>query len=562
MLTLRSRTIARAILVALVATGAALALPARLTAQASAYDLTPAKIDAVFKDYGASTPGCALGVYNRGKILYAKGYGMADLNLGVRITPSTVFDIGSTSKQFAAASIVTLANEGKISLSDDVRKYVPELPAYESTITIDQMLRHISGLRDYNGLLYLGGHFFEDYTNDDDALKIITSQRNLNFAPGTKWDYSNTGFFLLSVIVKRVSGKTLAEFAKERFFSPLGMKVTHFRDDHTAILKNRATAYSPGAKGGFVIDMSDWDQTGDGAVNTNVLELAKWDANFYDAKVGGHELIDKLQERGKLNNGDSIQYARGLFVDTYRGLRRVHHGGAWAGYRAMLMRFPQQGLSIGLTCNVGNADTQGRSERVADVVLSRAFPEKKANVAKGGADASGRTPPFDAVPYVGTYFSAEAQSVISVVTDSGKAFLSMSGRKLPLSASSSDQLAAMGGMVKLDFTSARDAVTLTILANKGEQHRRVSTPTPSAADLAELAGSYTSPELGTTWTIRVENGKAMVKARALGDMALDPVVKDGYQAENGFLFFTRGADGRINGFDITASRMKRIRFDR
>ena len=174
---------------------------------------------------------------------------MADLNLGVPITPTTVFDIGSTSKQFAAAATVLLANEGKISLSDDVRKYIPELPSYGKTITIDHMLRHTSGIRDYNGLLYLAGHYFEDYTDDDDGLAVIVKQRALNFEPGSKWDYSNSGFFLLSVIIKRVTGKTLAEFAKERLLTPLGMTVTHSRVDHTALLPHRATAYSPGETG-------------------------------------------------------------------------------------------------------------------------------------------------------------------------------------------------------------------------------------------------------------------------------------------------------------------------
>ncbi|MBL8985936.1 MAG: beta-lactamase family protein, partial [Gemmatimonadetes bacterium] len=331
-----------------------LAAAPAVAAGQSAPPIPAAKVDAVFKDFGPTTPGCALGVYRNGAVAYAKGYGMADLSLGVPISPRTMFDIGSTSKQFAAAAVALLALDGKLQLSDDVRKYVPELPSYGAPITIDHMLRHTSGLRDYNGLLYLAGHRFEDFTDDDDALAVIVAQRNLNFAPGSRWDYSNTGFFLLSTIVKRVSGLTLAQFARERIFSPLGMTRTHFRDDHTEIVKDRATAYSPGAKGGYVIDMSNWDQTGDGAVNTNVLELARWDANFANPRVGGRDFVTMLETRGQLNNGDTLQYARGLFVDRYRGLRRVHHGGAWAGYRAMLMRFPDQGVSIAVTCNVAD----------------------------------------------------------------------------------------------------------------------------------------------------------------------------------------------------------------
>ncbi len=537
----------------------ALLVAAPVAAQSKPFAIDPARIDAVFKDYGPNTPGCALGVYNKGKILYAKGYGMADLNLGVPITPTTVFDIGSTSKQFASASIVLLANEGKISLSDDVRKYIPELPDYGKTITIDHMLRHTSGLRDYNGLLNLAGHYIEDYTDDDDALAVIVKQRNLNFEPGSRWDYSNTGFFLLSVIVKRVTGKTLADFAKERLINPLGMPITHFRVDHTALLKNRATAYSPGPKGGFVIDMSDWDQAGDGAIQTNVLELAKWDANFYTAKVGGRELIDRMQQRGTLNNGDSLGYARGLFVDKYRGLRRVHHGGAWAGYRAMLMRFPDQGLAIGLTCNVGNAGTDARAVGVADVVLAGAFTESKAGPKAATGVAAG---PVDPAPYVGLYFDESIQTAAEVVADKGKAGLKIMGGTLPLVPAGPDKFTAEGRSVTVDFAEGRQVMDLRLSTEKFGSFRRVTKASVTEADWKEIVGSYTSPELGTTWTIRLDGGKALLKGRAVGESALEGVIKDGYQSGTGFLMFTRGADGRITGFDLSASRMKRIRFDR
>ena len=533
-----------------------------LRAQSAAPLVVPAKVDAVFKSYTRTTPGCALGIYQKGKVLYAKGYGMADLNLNVPITPTTVFDIGSTSKQFAAASIVMLANEGKLSLSDDVRKYIPELPSYGKVITIDHMLRHTSGLRDYNGLLYLGGHYFEDYTTDDDALAIIVAQRNTNFVPGTKWDYSNSGFFLLSVIVKRVSGQTLGDFAKARFFAPLGMSVTHFRTDHTALLPNRATAYEPSDKG-FVLDMSNWDQAGDGAVNTNVLEFAKWDANFYDAKVGGKALIDRLQEVGTLDDGTSHGYARGLFVDTYRGLRRVHHGGAWAGYRAMLMRFPEQGVSVGLTCNRGDANTQGLAEQVADVVLAKAFTKAKTftplRTASGSAPAAAAVDP---APYVGTFFSEDEQSALGVEAGEGAAVLSYSGRKIPLTRIADDEFIGMEGMIKVNFADARQEARLSIAGRPATAYRRADKAQPSAAELSSLVGSYRSPELLTTWTIRQSGDSLFIKGRAVGESPLVPVIRDGYASGNGFVRITRDANGAVNGFEVSASRMKRIRFDR
>lgn len=536
------------------------AIPMVLSGQAP-IQLDPAKIDAVFADYGTATPGCAVGIYQRGQVRYAKGYGMADLNLGVPISPTTVFDIGSTSKQFAAASIVMLANEGKLSLSDDVRKYIPELPSYGKTITIDHMLRHTSGLRDYNGLLYLAGHFTEDITNDDDALGIIIRQKALNFEPGSRWDYSNTGFFLLSTIVKRITGRTLAEYSRERIFGPLGMTVSHFRDNHAAILPERATAYGPGPAGGFVIDMSNWDQTGDGAVNTTVLELARWDANFFDPKVGGTALIERMQERGTLNNGDTLNYARGLFVDKYRGLRRVHHGGAWAGYRAMLMRFPDQGVTIGIACNVASANTQKRATDVADVILAGAFPEAAApGPAKGTAAAP--APGIDPAPYLGLYFADALQSVVEITADSGRLVAHAMGRAWPLDPIGDDRFGYEGRTVEFKFSDQRRVLTVSILGESQGPYLRTAAATPAAADLEALVGSYSSPELGTTWAIRLENGKALLNGRVVGQSVLNPRFKDAYQADGSFVRFTRGANGRIDGFDVSASRMLRIRFNR
>ncbi len=543
---------------------AALLAGAPLAAEAQApIQIDGAKIDSVFRDYGTGTPGCAVGVYQRGEVRFAKGYGMADLNLGVPITPATVFDIGSTSKQFAAASIVMLANEGKLALADDVRKYIPELPSYGKTITIDHMLRHTSGLRDYNGLLFMAGHFFEDYTNDDDALAVITKQKALNFEPGSRWDYSNTGFFLLSTIIKRVTNQTLTEFAKTRIFSPLGMTITHFRDDHTALLPARATAYSPGPKGGFTVDMSDWDQTGDGAVNTTVLDLAKWDANFSDPKVGGRPLIDQLQQRGTLNNGDSLGYARGLFVDRYRGLRRVHHGGAWAGYRAMLMRFPDQGVAIGLTCNVGDANTQKRATDVADVILAGSFAEGPAAPPQSSTAAT-PTPAakVDAAPYLGLFYAETLQAAVEITEDKGQLVAHALGQALPLNPIGADRFGNQGQTVEFQFSDQRRALSISIRGDRQGPYLKTTKFAPTAAELENLVGSYTSPELLTTWTVRIAEGKAMLWGRAIGESSLNPLFKDAYQAGGSFVRFTRDAKGAINGFDVSASRMLRIRFNR
>src|SRR5262245_41817068 len=233
-----------------------------------------AKVDAVFAQYDKpDSPGCALGVIKDGKLVYARGYGMANLEHGVPNGPKLVYDIGSTSKQFAAASVLLLAKQGKLSLDDDARKHIPELPAYQKPITIRHLLHHTSGLRDYLTLFSLAGVNFDDTTTEKDALDIIIRQKALNFTPGDEWLYSNSGYFLLSIIIKRASGKSFAEFAKENIFDQLGMKHTLILDNHKRIVPMRATGYSPDPRGGFQIEMSNFEQTGDGAVQTSIEDL-------------------------------------------------------------------------------------------------------------------------------------------------------------------------------------------------------------------------------------------------------------------------------------------------
>ena len=338
---------------------------------ATSDEKSAAAVDEVFSDLTKpGSPGCALAVYRDGKIIYAKGYGLANIEENVAITPQSVFDIGSTSKQFTAASILLLEKQGKLSIKDDVRKFIPELPNYGQKITILQLLNHTSGLRDYLTLFELAGINIDSVTTDGDALALITRQKALNFAPGTDWLYSNSGFFLLSVIVQRASGKTLREFASDNIFAPLEMTHTQYRDDHAALIANRAMAYDEQEnKAGYKLDVSYFEQTGDGAVHTSVEDLQKWDENFYSPGVGGKEFLAEIQERGKLNNGRVLEYAKGLFVQDYRGLHTVSHGGSWGGYRAELLRFPDQHFSAACLCNIGDAGPSRRARQVADIYL-------------------------------------------------------------------------------------------------------------------------------------------------------------------------------------------------
>ncbi|HEY1470740.1 MAG TPA: serine hydrolase domain-containing protein [Candidatus Acidoferrum sp.] len=342
-------------------------------------DKIPAAVDEVFADVTKpGSPGCSVATARDGKLLYAKGYGLANIEQNVALTPESVFDIGSTSKQFSAASILLLEKQGKLSVNDDIRKYIPEIPDYGKKITILNLLNHTSGLRDYLVLFELAAVNTDSVTTDEEALALIARQKALNFDPGTEWLYSNSGFFLLSVIVKRASGQSLREFAAENIFQPLNMSHTLYRDSHTLLVPSRALAYDPIEKGtGYTFDVSYFEQTGDGAVHTSVGDLLKWDENFYTAQVGGKPLLAELQEPAKLNNGKTLSYAKGLSIGKYRGLNTVSHGGSWGGYRAELLRFPDQHFSVVCLCNRSDASPEQRAKQVADVYLASVLKEKE-----------------------------------------------------------------------------------------------------------------------------------------------------------------------------------------
>jgi len=268
---------------------------ARISAETPRLSTADTKaIDAVFADYDKpASPGCMLGVVASGELIYTRGYGRANVEHDIAFTPDTVFDIGSTSKQVLATSILLLVDDGKLSLDDDVRKYLPEVPDYGATITIRHLLTHTSGLRDYITLMTLAGWQMEDVTTPGQALDLVSRQKGLDFPPGAEFAYSNTGFFLASLIVERVSGKGLAAFAAERTFRPAGMSATRYMDDHAAVVPHRATGYEPSGAD-FRVASSNWEQLGDGAVQTSIADLRKWDANFYAPRVGSDRLVQAL----------------------------------------------------------------------------------------------------------------------------------------------------------------------------------------------------------------------------------------------------------------------------
>ncbi|HEV2853045.1 MAG TPA: serine hydrolase domain-containing protein [Thermoanaerobaculia bacterium] len=525
-------------------------------------------VDAVFAEYAKpGSPGCSLAVVQNGRIVYEKGYGLASIEHGVPIDPKrTVFDIGSTSKQITAASILLLAQDGKLSLDDAVRKHVPELPDYGTPVTIRHLLHHTSGIRDYINLMAMGGINFEDWATDGDALAAIARQKTLDFKPGSEHSYSNSGYFLLSQIVERVSGKKMREFAQERIFGPLGMTNTQILDDHTKVIPHRASSYGPGPEGGFAIVMSNWEQTGDGAVQTTVEDLAKWDQNFYDPKVGGAWLVEQLQTKGKLNDGETIDYARGLMVADYRGLRRVSHGGGWAGYRAEMIRFPDQKLSVVTLCNLGTANPSALAQQVADLYLADKLQPEAQPAAAANEAPAGKLE--NAARYTGVYWSPAGGLVRRIEVRDGKLFyVRGNGNDSELAPLGGDRFQMVGAPAEVSFavsaTAAGGPRRMELVAGGGKPtvFEEVKPVSPTPEGLAAYAGTYTSPELDTTWMLAVEGGRLVLRGKRGPAMPLEPAFADAFESPAGLIRFQREGQ-KVTRLLVGAGRARDLKFTR
>jgi CubicO group peptidase (beta-lactamase class C family) len=544
-----------------------LALTALLLTSAAFADETTGKVDKIFAEWDTTaSPGAALAVIRDGKIIYERGYGMASLEDGLVMTPQKVFDIGSTSKQFTAACIAMLIRDGKVAVADDIRKYLPEMPDYGKVITIDHLLHHTSGLRDYNGLLELSGFRADaDCPTVDEAYQVICRQKRLNYLPGAEYSYTNTGFFLLSRIVEKVSGTSLNAFAQERIFKPLGMTHTLFQDDHNQIVRNRARGYER-TEGGFRINMSTWDETGDGNVYTTVEDLALWDQAFY-SNVLGKDLMDMLHTQGVLNDGTKIDYAFGLTIGKHKGLKVVEHGGAWAGFRAGFVRFPDEKFSVICLANLADMNPSGLCNKVADICLAAKIQEApKADKAKVEPVL---IPKAELEALVGNYQDAKFGQWCSVTLKGDALSLGLGSRTFALTPVSRTVFQTVDSPMDIEVeiraaTEAKPAgAVVKVMGDERFDLTKAASFRPlTEKDLEAYAGMYVSEELlGARYGIVVEKGGLVVKFRnpiagALKAMAPDKFTTSGVNFE----FARRG--GRITGFDLSVGRAARIEFRR
>ena len=379
------------------------------------------KVDQLFAEWDKpASPGAALAVTKDGETVYTQGYGTANLEYDIPITPATIFDIASVSKQFAAFAIATLAHEGKLSLDDDIRTHLPDVPDFGNTITIRHLLHHTSGLRDWVQSLVIAGVAMEDVISFKHILKMARHQKALNFKPGEAYLYSNTGYNLLAEIVETATGNSFREWTDTNIFKPLAMTNSHFHDDHQIVLKNRAYSYQAVENGAFKHAVNNTTALGSSSLFSTVEDLAKWILNFDDTQIGEQTVLDQMHQRGVLNNGEQISYALGLNIGEYRGLKTVGHSGSWRGFRSHLIRFPEQKFGVVILCNLDTFNPLRLTEKVADLYLADVLapveetsePEKAAASAE---DTKSETlTPAQLAEFEGDYYTEELDTTYSI----------------------------------------------------------------------------------------------------------------------------------------------------
>ena len=520
---------------------------------------TAQRIDAVFSTWNnPRSPGCVLGISRNGNVVYTHSYGMSNLEYDVAITPDSIFQVGSIAKQFTAFAIALLASDGKLSLDDDIHRYLPELPDYGQAVTIRQVLAHTAGFPDFGFLLRRAGWRFADITTEEDVLDVLARHRALNFKPGSEFLYSNTGYTLLAIIVRRVSGQSHRDFAEARIFAPLGMRNTHVQEDHRTLVRGRTYAYEPQPGGGVRVNIPDWDLSGSTNLFTTVGDLLKWEQNLVDGRVGGKALVDRMQVPGHLNDGSGTTYGFGLLMEPYRGVRTINHSGGDAGYRAEVVRFPDHDLTLVTLCNFSAINPRTLNRKVAEIVLG---PGVFASLAPAVPINSGEMEKL-----VGTYWNATTEEVWRIAMVDGRLMTGASPEALVALGDGRFRLGEQ--TTELKFSVSKDVTTLEVAGTppmlKPAMFTRVTTPTCSNTDLQAYAGKYRNEDLAANFTITVSPAQQLTLSRSKFEpQTLDAVKCDVFTTRVlGTVTFVRAPSGKVIGLTNSDGQTRGLPFTR
>lgn len=529
------------------------------------------KVDKIFEKWDKpNSPGCALGIIKDGKFIYRKGYGMANLEHDIPIVSQTVFRIGSTSKQFTAMCIALLDEERKLSIDDSIRKHIPEMPTYADNITIRHLLHHTSGIRDYLTLWSLAGFRDDDFFTDPEVVEMIARQKELNFPPGEEFLYSNSGYFLLSVIVKNVTGKSMRVYAQEKIFNPLNMKNTHFHDDHSLVVKNRAAGYAPRGKDKYKISMTTLGMIGDGGIFTCVDDLLLWDQNFYNNKLGkgSPNLIAKVLTTGKLNSGKELDYAFGLRVTENKSIKMVAHGGAFVGFRADMIRFPEHKLSVICLANLATINPSQLARKVADIYLANHLKTE-----------TGKTPekpkfielsPDQLKPFIGAFRNPKTKTLWQISLKKNQLMARLPNFQFGLKPASDVLFYAVNAPINLSIEfqmqkeGERPAAKVIVEGGEHSFFQPITLVQPTSDELVECTGLYYSDELDIAYDVFMKKNRLYIRHenphKDYPKRAFFPILKDEFQLGGMDIIFQRDCEGKIIAYTANAGRVKNIRF--
>ena len=530
------------------------------------------KIDHLFEDgRRANSPGYAVGIIRNDSLIFSKGYGLANLEYDLPITPSTIFHMASVSKQFTAYSIVLLARQGRLRLDDDIHKYLPWFPDLKEKITVRHLLNHTSGIRDQWQLLAISGTQLNDVITQEHIVRILSRQRALNSKPGERYNYCNSGYTMLAEIVKAVTGKTLRQFTDSAIFTPLGMNDTHFHDDFSEIVKGRSYSYYRADDTHYTNSILSYSNVGATSLFTNINDMSKWVVNFYDHKVGDQADIDQLTQKGRLNNGWETDYALGIGVIRQKGWKGFAHDGADAGYRTVLTVFPDKKMGFLVFSNLGDARPGEKARAVADLFLN--------DTAKAGSPAS--PPATDSSlrltalkdtsaykKFLGDYVSDERGKRMHLRIKEGKMYWDASSGTDPVIEIKDTLSLFYRPQVKMTFAIPHPGdtlLTMTYSPIDKQEYRKYRPLQGTDQVLQTFTGSYYCPELECKYNIVLKDHQLVLTSIKYNDIPLTFEGTD--HLFNNFwamyhIMMRRNAGGKIVGFEVNADRVQHVRFDK
>lgn len=510
--------------------------------------------------------GVTVAVAEGDRILFSKGYGSANPEYDVPNSPKTVFHVASVSKQFTAFAIALLADQGKLSLDDDIRKYLPELHDFGHKITIKHLVHHTSGLRDQWNLLALAGWRLDDVITRNQVLRLISHQTELNTRPGEEFNYCNTGYTLMGEIVSRVSGKSFPDWCKENIFAPLNMDNTLFYDDHEKIVKNRAYSFQDSPEG-LKKSVLSYANAGATSLFTTAEDLTKWSDNFYTMKVGNASVMKQMEERGILNKGDTTSYAFGQGIGKHKGLRIISHNGADAGYRSALMRFPEQRLSIAVLSNLGSFNPGALASQIADICLKDQLKETVEKKQDDGKQVSIVKVRDELLKLYEGQYQLTNEMVLTLKPGNGTLNVQATGQPpVDLVAKSDSEFVLDQFGVKIVFAAATNSPAEQLTFSQGGQTMvapRVKPFDIKSIALKDFVGTYYSPELETSYTIVLKDDTLTANHIRHEPVALTPVGKDAFSTNSWFMSkieFVRDDTAQITGLNVSSGRVKHVKF--